>query len=314
MARDVMTREKRRSSATRRRNNRLGLGFASPYLLGFAIFTLVPIVLSAYYSFTDFNLFQSPTWVGLGNYAKLMADEKFWKALANTGLLTLFGVPLTIAISVVSALVLNFPVKGQPVFRALVYLPTIVPAVVGGYLWRWLLNAQYGFINYFLGLVHLPQPAWLTEPQWGKPAIVLMALWTIGGTVIIYLAALQDVPKDLYEAAQLDGAGPWRRFWSITWPQLSPITLFQTVTSVFAYLQIFTQPFLLTQTASVGSSNSGGGPGNSMLTYAVYLFTSAFSDLKMGYASAMAWILFLITLAVTGILLWGSKRWVHYDN
>ncbi len=221
------------------------------------------------YSFTDFNLFQPPSWVGLDNYAQMMRDDTFWKALANTLFLAVLGVPLTILISIGGAHLLNLPVRGQPLYRALVYLPTIVPIVVGGYLWRWLLNTQYGFVNYFLGLLHLPQPEWLEQPQWGKPAIVLMCLWTIGGTMIIYLAAIKDVPSELYEAAELDGAGWFARFRYVTWPTISPVTLFQIIVTVIAYLQIFTQPYLLTQTRL---NEASGGPGQSMISYAMYLY------------------------------------------
>ncbi|MBN9344660.1 MAG: sugar ABC transporter permease, partial [Devosia sp.] len=256
----------------------------------------------------DFNLFQSPDWVGLQNYERLAQDSSFWKALANTFVLTATGVPLSIGIGIAGAHLLNLPVRGQPLFRALVYLPTIVPVVVGGYLWRWMLNSQYGFINYFLGLLGITGPGWLVQPEWTKPAIVLMTLWTVGGTMIIYLAALKDVPGELYEAAEIDGAGPFSRFLHITWPTISPVTLFQVIVNVIAWLQIFTQPYLLAQTRL---NNASSGPGESMLTYAMYLFQNAFSFLKMGYASAMAWILFLLTLAVTLVILIGSRRWVH---
>jgi len=294
-----------------RRQTLLGLAFASPFLIGAAVFIVWPVVASAVYSFTDFNLFQPPSWVGLDNYAQMMRDDTFWKALANTLFLAVLGVPLTILISIGGAHLLNLPVRGQPLYRALVYLPTIVPIVVGGYLWRWLLNTQYGFVNYFLGLLHLPQPEWLEQPQWGKPAIVLMCLWTIGGTMIIYLAAIKDVPAELYEAAELDGAGWFARFRYVTWPTISPVTLFQIIVTVIAYLQIFTQPYLLTQTRL---NEASGGPGQSMISYAMYLYQNAFVFLKMGYASAMAWVLFLLTLAITLVLLWSSKKWVHYGS
>ncbi|WP_232783994.1 MULTISPECIES: carbohydrate ABC transporter permease [Microbacterium] len=294
-----------------RRQTLLGLAFASPFLIGAAVFIVWPVVASAVYSFTDFNLFQPPSWVGLDNYAQMMRDDTFWKALANTLFLAVLGVPLTILISIGGAHLLNLPVRGQPLYRALVYLPTIVPIVVGGYLWRWLLNTQYGFVNYFLGLLHLPQPEWLEQPQWGKPAIVLMCLWTIGGTMIIYLAAIKDVPSELYEAAELDGAGWFARFRYVTWPTISPVTLFQIIVTVIAYLQIFTQPYLLTQTRL---NEASGGPGQSMISYAMYLYQNAFVFLKMGYASAMAWVLFLLTLAITLVLLWSSKKWVHYGS
>jgi len=300
-----------KGSTFRRRQALTGLAFAAPFLIGFSIFIAYPIAASAYYSFTDFNLFQAPEWVGFDNYTELAGDNVFWTALVNTLILTVTGVPLSIILGIAGAHLLNFPVRGQPLYRALVYLPTIVPIVVGGYLWRWLLNAQYGFINYFLSLFGISGPGWLVEPEWTKPAIVMMSLWTVGGTMIIYLAALKDVPHELYEAAELDGAGAISRFRHITWPTISPVTLFQVIVNLIAWLQIFTQPYLLSQTRLNAAS---GGPGNSMLTYAMYLFQNAFSFLKMGYASAMAWILFLITLAITIVILVSARRWVHYGS
>ena len=297
-----------RGMTTRRRQALTGLAFAAPFIFGFVIFFAYPVAASGFYSFTDFNLFQAPEFVGLDNYARMATDERFWIALTNTLLLTVTGVPISIIIAIAGAHLLNLPVRGQPLFRALVYLPSIVPVVVGGYLWRWLLNTEYGFINYFLSLIGIDGPGWLVEPEWTKPAIVIMSLWTVGGTMIIYLAALKDVPRDLYEAAALDGAGWWSRFVHITWPTISPVTLFQVIVNVIAFLQIFTQPYLLAQTRL---NNAGSGPGQSMLTYAMYLFQNAFSFLKMGYASAMAWVLFLITLLITLVILLSSRKWVH---
>ncbi|MER7500061.1 sugar ABC transporter permease [Nonomuraea pusilla] len=295
----------------RRRELLKGLAFASPFLIGFVVFIAYPILASFRYSFTDFNLFQEPTAVGLDNYAHMLSDDRFWRSLGNTLYLTALGVPLTIVIALAGAHVLNLPVRGQPLFRALVYLPTIVPVVVGGYLWRWLLNAQYGFVNHLLELLRLPAPLWLESPDWSRPAIVLMSLWTVGGTTIIYLAGLKEIPKDLHEAAAIDGAGAWRRFRHITWPTLSPITLFQVIVTLIGFLQIFTQPYLLTQTRL---NESSGGPDDSMLSYSMYLFQNAFVFLKMGYASAMAWVMFLITLVITALLLASSRRWVHYGS
>jgi len=174
-----------------------------------------------------------------------------------------------------------------------------------------LLNAQYGFVDRVLELLHVPTPLWLEDPNWTKPAIIMMSLWTVGGTMIIYLAALQEVPVELHEAAEIDGAGIWARFRYITWPTLTPVTLFQIIVTIIAFLQIFTQPYLLTQTRL---NSSSGGPDDSMLSYTMYLFQNAFVFLKMGYASAMAWILFLITLAITALLLLSSKKWVHYGS
>jgi len=295
----------------RRRQLYKGLAFASPFLIGFTVFVAYPIFASARYSFTDFNLFQPPHGVGLDNYKAMLTDDRLLKSLVNTLYLTVIGVPLSIVIGLGGAHILNLPVRGRPLFRALVYLPTIVPVVVGGYLWRWLLNAQYGFVDWVLGVFHIPAPLWLEDPNWTKPAIIMMSLWTVGGTMVIYLAALQEVPVELHEAAAIDGAGAWGRFRYITWPSLTPVTLFQIIVTTIAFLQIFTQPYLLTQTRL---NSSSGGPDDSMLSYTMYLFQNAFVNLKMGYASAMAWILFLITLAITALLLLSSKKWVHYGS
>ncbi|MDQ0643836.1 carbohydrate ABC transporter permease [Microbacterium murale] len=292
----------------RRRSTLIGLAFAAPFIVGFLFLFAYPIAASAYYSFTDFNLFQSPEWVGLDNYVQMFNDGVFWKSLANTAVLTVFGVPLSIGIALAGAHLLNTPVRGQPLYRALVYLPSIVPVVVGGYLWRWMLNAEYGFVNFFLSWFGIEGPAWLQNPDFTKPSIIFLSLWTVGGTMIIYLAALQEVPKELYEAAELDGAGIWRRFTNVTWPTVSPVTLFQVIVSIIGFLQIFAQPYIMAQERL---NQASSGPGQSMLSYAMYLYQNAFVFLKMGYASAMAWTLFLVTLAVSLIVLATSKKWVH---
>jgi multiple sugar transport system permease protein len=176
-----------------------------------------------------------------------------------------------------------------------------------------LLNPQYGYVDQLLRLLHLPQPLWLDNPAWGKPAVLLVTFWTVGGYTVIYLAALKGVPRTLYEAAAVDGAGPIARFWHITWPLISPVTLFQVIVSLIVYLQIFSQPYLLTQGGGPLNSPSGG-PGNAMLSYSMYLFYNAFVYLKMGYAAAMAWVLFLVTMAITVVILLNAKRWVHYGS
>lgn len=309
-----MRRPSRQGRVTRKASRRQlfrGLAFASPWLVGFAVFIAWPVIASGYYSFTDFNLFQAPHFVGLGNYRHMLHDEVFWKSLTNTLYLTAIGVPLGLVLSLGGALILNLPVRGQPLYRALVYLPTIVPVVVSGYLWRWMLNPQYGYVDEVLRLLHLPQPLWLDNPAWTKPGILLITLWTVGGMTVIYLAALKDVPRELYEAAEMDGAGPVARFWHVTWPVITPVTLFQVIVSTIAYLQIFTQPYLLAQDRL---NTASGGPHNSMLSYSMYLFQNAFVFLKMGYASAMAWVLFLVTMAITALILLNAKRWVHYGS
>jgi multiple sugar transport system permease protein len=295
----------------RQRRILLGLAFASPWIVGLLVFTLWPIAASAYYSFTDFNIFQPAKWVGLENYRDLFSDDVFYAALWNTVFLTVVGVPLGLVLGLLTAMALNFPVRGQPIYRAVVYLPAIVPIVTATYLWRWLLNAQYGFVNHLLEILHLPQPDWIGDPAWTKPAVLVITFWGIGTVAIIYLAALKDVPPELYEAAEVDGAGAWHRFRYVTWPLITPVTLFQLIVGVIASLQIFTQPYLLSQQRLNPAS---GGPDNSLLTYSMYLFHNAFVYLKMGYASAMAWVLFLITLLLTIVILVSSRRWVHYGS
>ncbi len=289
----------------------VGLLFASPWIIGFLIFQLYPILASAYYSFTDFNLFQSPTWVGLENYRALFQDDRFFKGLFNTLYMTVIGVPLGLVLALLTALALNTPSRLQPLYRSIVYLPTIVPIVAATYLWRWILNAQYGYMNLWLGRLGLPQPLWQEDALWTKPALILIGLWMIGGTTIIYLAALQEVPRSYYEAAEIDGAGWWSKFWNITLPAISPVTLFQLVIGIIASLQYFTQAYLFAQTRL---NTASGGPGDSLLMYGLYLFQNAFVFLKMGYASAMAWILFLISLAITLVVLRLSKYWVYYEG
>ncbi len=288
-----------------------GFGFSTPWIIGFLLFMAGPIVVSLFYSFTEFNLFQPPQWVGLQNYADLLGDPKFLRSVINTAYLAIIGVPLGLALALLVALALNFPVRGQPLYRAIVYLPAIVPVVTATYLWRWVFNAQYGYLNQLLSHLGLPQPDWLGDPFWTKPSVIIITLWGIGGTSVIYLAALQQVSQQLYEAAAVDGANTWQRFWHVTWPALTPVTLFQLIMGVIAALQIFAPTFLLTQSRG---NPANGGPGDSLLTYTMYLFHNAFVFLRMGQAAAMAWILFLVIGILTLLILWSSRRWVHYGS
>ena len=289
----------------------LGVLFALPWLVGFLVFQLYPILASGYYSFTEYSLFDSPTWIGLENYRELFDDERFWKSIYNTLYMTVIGVPLGLALALVCALALNTPSRLQPFYRSVVYLPTVVPIVAATYLWRWLLNSQYGYVNLFLGKLGLYQPLWQEDPIWTKPALVMIGFWTVGGTTIIFLAALKEVPRSYYEAAEIDGAGWWRKFWNITWPAISPVTLFQLVIGVIASLQYFTQAYLFAQERM---NTASGGPNDSLLMYGMYVFQNAFVYLDMGYASALAWILFMISLAATLVILGFASRWVHYEG
>jgi len=288
-----------------------GLLFASPWIVGFVIFQLIPIAASAYFSLTNFNLFQQPQFVGLRNYQRLAGDELFWKSLTNTLYLTVIGVPVSLTAALAAALALNMKVRGQSLFRLVVFLPTVVPVVAATYIWRWLLNAQYGYVNETLGAVGLGQPLWLDDPFWTKPALILMSLWVTGSAMVVFLAALQEVPEVYYEAAVIDGAGAWAKFRHVTLPLISPVILFETIIASIFTLQYFTQAFLLGQTRLNAAS---GGPENSLLVYGLYQFQQAFVNLNMGYASAMAWVLLFVALAGTWVLLRVSRNRVFYGG
>lgn len=288
------------------RDQRNGLLFASPWLIGFVVFVAYPICASLYYSFCAYDAIRPPHWVGLQNFQRLLTeDDLFWKSLWNTLYMVVAGLPVTLAASLGIALLLNQKLKGMSFYRTLYYLPSITPVIATSILWLWLLNPEMGLINIVLtkiGIAH--PPAWLTNPAWSKPALILMGLWGAGGGMVIYLAALQDVPVPLYEAASLDGANALQQFRHVTLPMLSPVILFNLIMGLIGSFQYFTQAYVMTN----------GGPQDSTTFYALHLFNRAFLDFKMGYASAMAWILFLITLACALLVFRSSARWVYYGG
>lgn len=277
--------------------------FISPWLIGFILFTGGPIIASLYFSLTNYTVVSSPTFVGIENYRNLFKDPLFWKSLYNTIYYASFFIPLGILIAFILAILLNQKVKGLAVYRTVYYLPSIVPAVANAILWIWLLNPQWGLINTGFRLIGIQGPGWLTSEQWSKPGIILMSLWGIGSWIIIYLAGLQGVPEQLYEAAEIDGASKVQSFFYITVPLMTPTIFFTLVTGLIGAFQVFTQAYIMTN----------GGPVNSTLFYALYLFRNAFNYLKMGYASSMAWILFLIILMLTILQFSLAKRWVFYE-
>jgi multiple sugar transport system permease protein len=282
-----------------------GLAFASPWILHFLVFIAYPIALSFYYSLCDYDTLSPPHWVGVENYRWLFTqDPLFWKSLWNTFYMVLLGLPLSMGVSLALAFLLNQKVRGIAFYRTVFYLPSIVPVVATSILWLWLLNPEIGLINSGLSHVGLRGPGWLIDPASAKPALILMGLWSAGGGMIIYLAGLQDVPQSLYEAAALDGAGPWARLWNVTLPFLSPILLFNLIMGLIGSFQYFTQVYVMT--------NGSGGPQDATLFYALRLFRSAFIDFNMGYASAMAWVLFGITVACALAIFRTSARWVYY--
>lgn len=280
-----------------------GIAFISPWLVGFLVFLAVPFVLSIYYSFCDYSLLQPPVFRGLSNYSELFKDPIFWKVLKNTFLFAIMALPLGIIVSLALAILLNSRVPGQAVWRTIIFLPSLVPAVANAMLWLWLLNSEYGLFNSLLGDVGIKGPNWLGS-GWAMPSLVFMGLWGVGHSVVIYLAGLQDVPKDLYEAAEIDGAGWVRRLFNVTLPMISPVIFFNLVTSLIGTFQVFTLPFIMT----------GGGPDQETYFYTMYLYDNAFTHLRMGYASAMAMVQLVIILVLTGIAMYTSKKWVHYQG
>jgi len=282
-----------------------GMAFISPWLVGFLAFTLIPIGLSLYYSFCDYSLLQPPLFKGLANYRLLARDSVFWKVVFNTAIYALMALPLGMVVALGAAMLLNMKLRGQSIYRTIIFLPSLVPAVASAMLWLWLFNAKLGLINLALQKLGVSNPpGWLTDVRWAMPALVIMSFWGIGNSVIIYLAGLQDVPRELYEAASIDGANTARKIWHVTLPFISPVIFFNLIMGIIGTLQVFAVPYIMTQ----------GGPARSTYFYTMYLYDNAFNYLKMGYANAMAWIQLLIVLALTALAAWSSKRWVHYQG
>jgi len=285
---------------------KIGMLFLLPWTIGFIVFTAYPMVASFIYSFSIYHSKRPLEWVGLQNYTSMLSDELFWKALVNTLYMVGIGVPLTLFASFLCAVLLNLKVRGQAFYRVIYFLPSIVPTVAGTILWIWLLNPQTGLVNNLLGSVGIDGPNWRADPDWSKPSLLLLGMWGMGGTIMIYLSGLQDVPQHLIEAAELDGANWWQRLWNITIPMVSPITLFNLITGVIGMFQYFAQAYVFR-----GGGNLGD-PLNSTMFYSVYLYQNGFLFLKMGYASAMAWVLFIIILLCTLALLKVSDRFTYY--
>ncbi|MFU0800502.1 MAG: sugar ABC transporter permease [Xylanivirga thermophila] len=309
-----MAKVKSSMSSTKKRYAIIGFLFASPWIIGFIIFQLYPIAISIYNSFTDFNIFQTAKWIGLKNYIELFRDEKYFKSLYNTMYMTLIGTPITLLAGLISAILLNTKVKGMSFFRTVFYIPNIVPAIASAMLWLWILDPQYGLINTILRQLSLPQPNWLVDPKLTKPSMILMSIWRTGGIMIIFLAALQDVPKSLYEAAEVDGASRWSRFIHITLPCISPIILYQLIMGVITNLQSFSEVYILSRANKTGLNEASGGPENSLLFYSLYLYQNAFYYFKMGKASAQAWIMFIIVALITWLIFNTSHKWVTYGG
>lgn len=283
--------------------------FVSPWLVGMVIFRFYPIGASIYNSFTEFDIVTPPFFVGLENYVSLFRDEVFWVSLRNTIYLFLIGLPITVGVALFVAMLLNRRFPGVRVSRAIFYLPSVIPIVVIAIVWRWMLDAEVGMVNAILQLVGIRGPGWLGDPNWIKPALIMINCWLIGDLMLIFLASLKNVSPQLYEAADLEGASPIRKTVYITLPMISPIILFNVIIGIIRTFVYFDIPYIMTTTAGV----TYGGPLRSATFYSMYLYNNAFRFYKMGYASAMAWILFVITIAVTLFVIRRSSNWIYYE-
>jgi multiple sugar transport system permease protein len=283
-----------------------GLFFISPWIIGFLAFMVYPLLGSLYFSFTDFNVLRfEAEWTGLGNYREIFTQDRLFRlTLVNTLKYAAMFVTLATLLDILAAFLLSLHVRGLAAYRTMLFLPVMTPAVAAAMTWVWILNPKHGLVNGALGLMGIDGPPWLASPRTALFALVMVAVWGSGRAVLIYLAGIQVIPNHLYEAAVIDGASMWHRMRFITLPLLTPQMLFNVVTMLIGSLQEFAGPFVMT----------GGGPNNSTLLYGVYLYRRAFMDLRMGVASAMAWILFLLVLALTLVIFRLSQRYVFYDR
>lgn len=303
---------------TEKRNTAKGLMFISPWIVGFLALALYPLIATLYFSFTDYSVLAEPVYIGTEHYRNLLTDVNFSKAVFNTVFFAALSVPINTAIACFLAVLLNFNIRGKGLFRTAFFLPSLVPMVCLGIIWRWLLNGEIGLINQFLlpfaefinavlG-TQLDTPAWLEDPSFTKLGLVVTSVWGLGHAMVIFLAGLQEAPVDLYEAAELDGAGFWSKLWNVTLPMISPYILFNMIMGFIAAFQVFAVPFVMMD----GVNEPPGGPGGSMLFTATYIYMTAFADWKMGYACSMALIFFLLVVSLTITLMKISERRVYY--
>jgi multiple sugar transport system permease protein len=289
---------------TERRNLVTGILFTLPWTLGLLAFTVFPATMSLGLSFCDYSLLNEPAFVGGQNYRDLAVDNVFHTTLWNTGVYAVMALPFGMVLAIGLALLLNQQIVARPAFRTVFFLPSLVPLVALAILWNWLLQGESGALNQVLGFVGIKGPNWLGDAAWSKPALVMTGLWGVGNAVVIYLAGLQDVPRDFYEAARVDGANWWQQTWHITLPMISPVIYFNLLMGCIGVLQIFAVPFVMTN----------GGPMRSTLFYTMYLYQQAFKFLNMGYACAMAWILFMLVALLTWTAHRLTRRHVYYGG
>jgi multiple sugar transport system permease protein len=286
-----------------RRNFLLGLLFISPWLVGFLAFLVYPIVANVWYSFTDYSGFGEAEFIGLDNYSRMRGDHLFWKSLYNTLYYTLLAVPVGVVVAITLALAMNQKVREIPVYRAAIFLPSVLPVFALSFIFVWILNPRYGLVNHALGAVGVESINWLGDPTWARLSIVMLAQLGAGQFALIFLAGIRAIPATLYEAAMIDGAGALRRFRHITLPLLTPLILYDIVIGLGLGLQIFTQAYIITE----------GGPNNATLFYVLYLYRQAFRYGDFGYAAALCWVLFLISLVLAVAVFRTARRWVHYE-
>lgn len=286
------------------RANLLGLAWVSPWLIGAAAFMFVPMALSLYYSLTNYPLLEPPLWCGLDNYRTMAGDPTFARVVRNTANYCIFSIPLQTVFAIVLAALLNGKVRGARFFQACIFLPTLVPLIASAMVWMWIFNGEYGLLNRLLAMIGIAGPTWLVDQHWVMPAMVIMSLWGVGQAMVVYLAALQDVPRQLYEAGRLDGMGPVRQFLNVTLPMISPAILFNVIALTINCVQVFAVPYVMFRRPD------GQNPAGHF--YTMYLYENAFVYGKMGYASAMAWVQLMVVLVLTGLMLLASRRLVHY--
>jgi len=286
------------------RRNVTGYIFIAPFILGFLLWFLIPALASIWMTFQDWNMIVPPKFIALDNFKKIASDKLFWQALKVTTVYTVISVPLSMVLAFLLALLMNTKVRGIAAFRTIYYMPSIVPAVANAVLWAWILNSDFGLLNALLHAIGLPKVLWLQEPEWALPALILMSLWGLGGSMVIYLAGLQGIPDAFYEAAEIDGAGAWAKLRHVTLPLMSPVIFFNLVMGIIGTFQIFTAGYLITD----------GGPQNATLFYVLYLWRNAFEYLDMGYAAALAWVLFFIIIGLTALVFRGIGSRVYYEE
>ncbi|MDI9547800.1 MAG: sugar ABC transporter permease [Chloroflexota bacterium] len=295
----------RRYGSLRRREAIMGYVFAAPWILGFVFFIAGPMLASIILSFTNWDLLSPIRFVGFGNYNKLLFnDPLLYQSLKVTSIYAFVSVPLQVALGLVLAILLNQKIKALSFFRSIYYLPSVIGGISVAIMWRWILGTQFGMVNTLLSYAGIEGPAWLGDPQWVLVSFIIMSLWGTGGAMLIYLGGLQGIPSELYEAADVDGAGPIPKFLRITVPMMTPVIFFNMIIGIIHALQEFVAPFVMT----------GGGPHNSSLFLVLYLYRNAFQMFQMGYASAIAWVLFIYIMILTALVVRSSAVWVYYEG